>query len=425
MLEKAAALVSQAQKLLTDAGDKITPEQKSQVDQWLKEAEDLARKADEARGDDDRAERMNKLQGALKSKAGRPGAPAAQSNAPASGFKGWAEFLKAVARGTDPRLITANTALTAEERKDLAESAGATGGFLVPVEFRAELLEVAAESSIVRPRAFVLPMASRSVTIPMLDQTQVPAACNTAFFGGVALEWIEEAEEKPQTEPTFKQLELVAHELAGWLPASNALLADSAVTLGALIPRLFAGAAGWAVDYACLNGDGVGKPLGVINAPATIWVPRAGASHFAFADAVNMLAQFLTQSWARGVWVMNQSVIPDLYQLVDANDNNIWLPNAAEKGPGTLLGIPIAFTEKTPTLGTQGDVLLCDFGYYVLGDREMPTIASSIHERFRRNQTTWRISERVDGQPWLDGPITLADGATTVSPFVGLIDAPN
>jgi hypothetical protein len=39
---------------------------------------------------------------------------------------------------------------------------------------------------------------------------------------------------------------------------------------------------------------------------------------------------------------------------------------------------------------------------------------------FLKNQLTLRIVKRVDGQPWLNGPITLADAATQVSPFVVL-----
>ncbi len=33
---------------------------------------------------------------------------------------------------------------------------------------------------------------------------------------------------------------------------------------------------------------------------------------------------------------------------------------------------------------------------------------------------TWRVVERVDGQPWIEKPITLQDGTTQVSPFVAL-----
>ena len=55
---------------------------------------------------------------------------------------------------------------------------------------------------------------------------------------------------------------------------SNALLADNAVGLEALLTRLFGGAIAWFEDYAFLNGNGAGKPLGVTNAPAAIAVNR-------------------------------------------------------------------------------------------------------------------------------------------------------
>ena len=39
-------------------------------------------------------------------------------------------------------------------------------------------------------------------------------------------------------------------------------------------------------------------------------------------------------------------------------------------------------------------------------------------EYFLKNQMTWRVVERVDGQPWLEKPVTLQDASTQVSPFV-------
>jgi HK97 family phage major capsid protein len=56
--------------------------------------------------------------------------------------------------------------------------------------------------------------------------------------------------------------------------------------------------------------------------------------------------------------------------------------------------------------------------YYVIGDRMSLEIAASEHVNFLKNQMTWRIVERIDGRTWLDKPITLADGSSTVSPFV-------
>lgn len=422
MLAKAALVMKQAQELLTEAGDAITDEQKDQVDALLIEAEGLQADAAKARGNDDREARLKKLQAAMEAKNGRHGsraAPPPAASQAANGFKNWTDFLIAVRGGRDPRLVPVESVLSVEE-KALAEGSGESCGYLVAPEQYSQLTEIQAEIAIVRPRAFIIPMGSRSITYPKLNQVQAPATGQSAFFGGVALEWFEENIDLDEQDVKFKMGELVAHGLGGWLPVPNSLIANSAVSLGALIPRLFAGAASWAVDYACLMGDGVAKPKGVINADATEWINRDTAAKFKFVDAVGMVAKLLASSWGRAIWTINQSVLPQLYQMQDAAGQNIWLPNASEKGPGTLLGIPITFTEKMPVLGTKGDVMCSDFGYYAYGDRELPTVAASIHERFRRNQTTYRITLFMDGQAMLDDPITLADGSTTVSPFVGL-----
>jgi HK97 family phage major capsid protein len=76
-------------------------------------------------------------------------------------------------------------------------------------------------------------------------------------------------------------------------------------------------------------------------------------------------------------------------------------------------------TEKLPALGSTGDVLLADFSYYIVADRQATTIQASEHYAFTSDLTTWRFVHRVDGQPWLDEPIYI-DTSNTVSPFVAL-----
>ncbi|GAG06093.1 unnamed protein product, partial [marine sediment metagenome] len=99
------------------------------------------------------------------------------------------EFLKAVAldgkgRFTDPRLKFAT--------KDMAEGAMATGGALVPAEYLQDLLKYDGQSNIVRPRARVIPMAGRSLSMPAIDHAVHAAAGKSDFYGGVLTYWIEE-----------------------------------------------------------------------------------------------------------------------------------------------------------------------------------------------------------------------------------------
>ncbi len=309
----------------------------------------------------------------------------------------------------------------AGQKAALSTTSGTTGGYTVPTQFMPTLLQAAAEQSVVRPRATVVPMSSRSVQIPYLDCTNAPTAGDTAYLGGLVARWAEEAATMNETEPTFRQLELVAHELSGYALLSNALLADNAVGLEALLVRLFGGAIAWFEDYAFLRGDGVGKPLGVASAAAALSVSRANANQFGLADAGKMFGKLLP-GWSpqTTAWVIHPSVLPQMVQLVSAAAGVGWLDNLRDKLPMQLLGLPVAISEKLPALGTAKDVLLCDFRHYVVGDRQEVEIAYSEHYKFTNNQGTWRFVCRVDGQPWLRSAVTLSDASSTVSPYVYL-----
>jgi HK97 family phage major capsid protein len=106
--------------------------------------------------------------------------------------------------------------------------------------------------------------------------------------------------------------------------------------------------------------------------------------------------------------------------MVDAANNIIFVPNINDTAPGKLFGYPVVFTEKLPVPGVTGSVILCDWKYYLIGDRQGTTIESNNSELFRYDQTSWRAVHRVDGQPWLSAPLTLSDGSSQVSPFVQL-----
>jgi HK97 family phage major capsid protein len=91
-------------------------------------------------------------------------------------------------------------------------------------------------------------------------------------------------------------------------------------------------------------------------------------------------------------------------------------------GPDTLLGRPYKVTEMLPSLGKFGDIMLIDPTFYVIGDRQATTIEATQFDKWAEFKTSWRVMHRVDGQPWLDAPITFSDGSFQVSPFIALND---
>lgn len=418
-LARASQLFEQAKTILSD--ENATAEDKAKIEPMLEDAKKLKREALQLREIAEAG--VEELLGEMKRREEQK----ADNRPPTGKFKSFGEFLftvwKASTRGErDPRLTyfdESEKGIVSERKAALSEAVGATGGFLVPAEFQAQLQAVVADTALVRPRATVIPMRRRQVNIPVLDQTGTTGGV-PHWFGGMKAYWVEEAAQKNESEPTFRLIELVAHKLIVYSRSSDELLDDSAISLEAFLggPMGMPGAIAWEEDYTFINGTGAGQPLGVINAAATINVPRQSyATPIQYADLANMLECFLPSG--RGVWFITQSAMADLIQMAGptGNPSYIW-GNAVSGVPNTLLGYPVVWTEKVPRVGNNGDVVLADWRYYLIGDRQATTVESTQYDRWQYDQTSWRAVHRVDGQPWLSAPLTYQDGVTQVSPFV-------
>src|SRR3546814_1340146 len=66
----------------------------------------------------------------------------------------------------------------------------------------------------------------------------------------------------------------------------------------------------------------------------------------------------------------------------------VWLNNGVGGPPATILGRPVVISEKVENLGDQGDINFIDFSYYLIGDRQSMTVASSEHFRFQNGETS-------------------------------------
>ena len=329
-------------------------------------------------------------------------------------FKSFGEFLQSVQErnfgGNDVRL------------RALAESSGEGGGFLVPEEFRSELLRVPMEEGIIRPRARVIPMSTNTVQLPRVIDTSHASS----VFGGVVGYWTEEAGSYTASEPTFGQFELKAKKLTGYTQASDELVADSAIGLEQLLISMFGDAIRFYEEKSFIAGDGAGEPIGILNADSLISVAKEtgqAATTINYENLVKMYSRMIPSSLNNAVWVAHPDIIPQLLTMsltVGTGGSAVYVNNAAEGIPTTIFGRPILFSEHCKTLGTVGDIFFADLSYYVIGDRQGVSIASSPHYRFANGETVWRFTERLDGAPWLDSAITPQNGSNTMSPFVAL-----
>lgn len=350
--------------------------------------------------------------------------PRAMGTAIDNEFSGSAEYFQAIWHNTnrDAKL----QAKISRVRNAFSTTVPSEGGFLVPETLRSELLRVSLETSIVRPRARVIPMETLRVPFPAIDSTSNVSS----VFGGIVGYWTEEGAALTASQAAFGRIVLDAKKLTAYTEVPNELISDSITSFQAFMDQIFPEALGFYEDFAFIAGTGVGEPLGFLNGSAVVAVLENTANLVKFEDVVAMYSRMLPSSLGRAVWVASIDVFPQLAAMVipgGAAPNAVWLSNGQviEGPPMTILGRPVIFTEKVPKLGTTGVGALSfvDFGFYLIGDRQVMSAMSSPHFKFQNDQTAYRIIERVDGRPWLNSAITPKNSSATLSPFVSLQSA--
>jgi HK97 family phage major capsid protein len=309
----------------------------------------------------------------------------------------------------------------AEIRNDFSSAVPSDGGYLVPEEFRAELLRTSLESGIVRPKARTIPMATPRIKFPVVEDTNHASS----VFGGIVGYWSEEGGQLVASSAKFGSVTLDAQKLTGYTEIPNELIEDSVISVTAFVDEVFPTALAWFEDLAFMRGTGVGEPLGFLTAgnTAAVTVAKEGsqtADTIVRQNLAKMYSRMLPTSLASAVWIANIDTFPALAELAAADSSPVWLSNLVDGPPMSILGRPVIFTEKADTLGDLGDITFVDLSYYLIGDRQQLSAMRSEHFKFNTDTTAFRFIERVDGRPWLKNAITPAKGTNTLSPFVKL-----
>lgn len=358
--------------------------------------------------------------------------PAAPKEGDDKRFKTFGLFLSAVATVgmNNDALGRSDSRLIYEKAAGANETIPSEGGFLVQEDFSDRLMQLSHELGQILSRVTEIPLSSNSnaLKLPIIDET---SRARGSRWGGVRAYWLAEGEQKVDSKPKFGEVRLALNKLAALGYATDELLQDASA-LETIMMKAFAEEITFEVEDAIINGDGAGKPLGILNSGAVITVAKEtsqAAATITFTNLVQMLDRLPARSRGRAVWVVADSQVETaLYSITLPGGGGfpVYLPpgtNGATPGNaqfGRLLGKPVIPVEYLPALGTIGDIMLVDLSEYVTITKGGMQSASSMHVRFIYDEMTFRIVYRVDGQPTWRKPITRANGATTMSPWVAL-----
>ena len=262
------------------------------------------------------------------------------------------------------------------------------GGYLVPDEYERTLVEALEEENIFRSMAKIINTASGDRKIPMV------ATKGTAS-------WIDEEGAYLESDDSFGMISIGAYKLGTMIKVSEELLNDSVFKLEDYIAKEFARRIGNKEEEAFFNGDGAGKPLGVLadNGGAQIGATAASASAVT-ADELMDLFYSLNAPYRRSaVWTMNDATIKGIRKLKDNNGQYLWQPSLVANTPDTLLGRPIKTSAYMPTMATAAKaVAFGDFKYYWIADRQGRSF-KRLNELYAANgQVGFLGTQRVDGK---------------------------
>jgi len=334
-----------------------------------------------------------------------------------------ASVMRAGTTGTiDPRLYNVRAV------SGLSESVPSDGGFLVQQDFSSELLQDTFQTGILasRCRRIQISGSANSMKINGVDETSRAST----RYGGIVGYWLDEAGDKTKSKPKFRQIELNLKKLIGLCYATDELL-DDVSALEGVIRQGFVSEFGFLLDDAIINGTGAGQPLGILNSGALVSVgAEAGqpAATIMAENVIKMYSRMFASSRSNAVWLINQNIEPQLFQMslaVGTGGIPVYMPAGGLSGApyATMFGRPVLAVEQCQALGTQGDIIFADLNNgYVLAEKGGIKSDMSIHVRFVNDESVFRFVLRVDGQPVRASALTPYKGtaANSLSHFVTL-----
>lgn len=280
-----------------------------------------------------------------------------------------------------------NGDITPEIRNALQVGIDTKGGFLVPEEFEATLIDGLQEENVIRKLAHV-------ITTGGDHQIPVIATKGTAS-------WVAEEGAIPESDDSFGRITLGAFKLATTIKVSEELLNDSVFNIENYLAQGFATRLGSKEEEAFIVGDGAGKPTGIFNATGggELGVTAASATAITLDEILDLFYSLKAPYRRNASFLMNDSTVKALRKLKDSTGQYIWQASVKENEPDTILGRPVHTSSYAPAIAAGAKtVAFGDFKYLWIADREGRTFKRLDELYAITGQVGFVATQRVDGK---------------------------
>lgn len=249
------------------------------------------------------------------------------------------------------------------EERALQADVDTLGGYLVPDEFISDFLAGVDAAVYIRQWA-------TTYQIPNADSLGVPTL-ETDMSDPV---WTSELGTGDEDQAMrFGSRQLRPHPLAKRIKVSKTLLRKVPRVEDIVSERMqyrFA----ITMENAYLNGDGVGKPLGIFQAgalgTARDYSTGNEATAITFDGLIGAKFHLKPAYWPKAKWLLHPTAVAALLKVKNLEGDYVWRESVRLGEPDTLLGLPVFLSEFVPATFTTGLYVgvLGDFSKYWIAD---------------------------------------------------------
>lgn len=274
-------------------------------------------------------------------------------------------------------------------------------GVLVPTEASRSIIRLVEQYGVIRRECSNEPMGSDRKVVPVRvsGMTAYPVAETTTANEG--------SNTGTKSEPTYKNIELVARKWKAWCKMSDEVNEDSYVSLGDQIAVESALAFAYAEDNAGFNGDSTSTYhgiTGILNAVKAGSVKVGSGTAFSslvmadFETMMGALPDFpgISPKW----YISKEGYYASMHRLLMASGGNT-ATNLENGGRPVFLGLPVVFVNvMNKVLTAQASTrvaLLGDLNMGVkFGDRRQVTMSLTDQRYWDEDQIAIKATERFD-----------------------------
>jgi HK97 family phage major capsid protein len=304
------------------------------------------------------------------------------------------------------------------------EGVGTDGGYMVQSDFAGLMLETAIKESLLLQRIDTYSVTAGSNRVAWVDVDEQDVS-NDAVCGGVKMYWASEAQAVEATKPKLQEKELKLEKLMGICYTTDELDSDSNFT-EQFIQSCFSKATQRALTAAVVDGDGKGKPTGILKGKGVVTASKESgqaANTIVWENITEMYHTALDADNGTYVWLVH----PDAHKQFDSfkvevgtGGVPVYQPAAMAGAVPLLRGIPVIPTDHCSALGTKGDIILADLSDYIMPTKDSIRKDVSMHVQFLTAQNAYRFILRANGRPRTSSALKIKNSSVKRGKYVVL-----